>query len=88
MNPASSVDLVREALQLGLLVAAPMLAVALLVGLVIGVLQTVTQVQDQTLSFVPKLVAMAIAALFLLPWSIDRIVEYSATLYRDIPPHF
>ena len=88
MNPESSIDLLREALQLGLLVAAPMLAVSLLVGLVVGVLQTVTQVQEQTLSFVPKLVAMAIAALFMLPWSIDRIVEYSATLYREIPPGF
>ena len=88
MNPASAIDLLREALQLGLLVAAPMLAVSLLVGLVVGVLQTVTQVQEQTLSFVPKLVAMTLAAILMLPWSIDRIVEYSATLYRDIPPHF
>lgn len=88
MNPDSSIDLLREALQLGLLVAAPLLAVSLLVGLVVGVLQTITQVQEQTLSFVPKLVAMAIAALVMLPWSIDRIVEYSATLYREIPPGF
>ena len=88
MSPDTAVDLLRQALQLGLLVAAPMLAVSLVVGLLVGILQTVTQIQEQTLSFIPRLVAMALAALLVLPWSLERVAEYSIALYQGIPSTF
>ena len=59
--------------------------VAVIVGLSISVLQAVTQLQDQTLSFVPKIIAMALAGLAVLPWMMHQIVEYSSTVFNNIP---
>lgn len=59
--------------------------VAVAIGLCISLIQAVTQIQDQTLSFVPKIVAMLIATIYVLPWAISIAVEYSTNLIRDIP---
>jgi flagellar biosynthetic protein FliQ len=88
MDTDAAVDLVRQAIVLGLLVAAPVLAVSIAVGLLSSVLQAATQIQEQSLSFIPRLVAAALALILVLPWSIERLVEYSATLYREIPLTF
>ena len=77
--------LVAETLYLVLLVSAPVLAVSLVVGLTVGVLQAVTQVQEQTLSFVPKLVAVAIALVVGGGWMGGELVRYTATLWQAIP---
>jgi flagellar biosynthetic protein FliQ len=61
------------------------MAVAVVIGLVISILQAVTQIQDQTISFVPKIVGMFLALLYVLPWIMDRLIQYSVDLYRDIP---
>lgn len=71
-----------------LLLSVPVLAVATLSGLLISIAQAVTQIQDQTLSFVPKIVLMLVTTLLLLPWSISQIVEYTIELYLDIPSNF
>lgn len=68
-----------------LMVAAPMLVVALAVGLVISVIQAVTQIQEQTLSFVPKLIAVAVTFIVALPWIIQIMVKYTSELFRSIP---
>ncbi|MBV6521250.1 MAG: hypothetical protein MNPFHGCM_01383 [Gemmatimonadaceae bacterium] len=78
-------DLARNAMMVGMLIAAPLLIVALLVGLVVSILQTVTQIQEQTLSFVPKLVAVAATFLVALPWMLQLLVEYTAQLFRSLP---
>jgi flagellar biosynthetic protein FliQ len=57
----------------------------MLVGLVIGLIQALTQIQEQTVAFVPKLVAMAIALGLSLPWLLTRLVEYSRELILNIP---
>jgi flagellar biosynthetic protein FliQ len=88
MTADIAIDLVRQATLLGLIVAAPVLVASVVVGLVVGILQAVTQVQEQTLSFVPRLVVVALTMLLMLPWSIERLVEFSATLYRGIPSTF
>ncbi len=88
MTTDTAVDLMRQATQLGLLLAAPVVAVSLLVGLVVSLLQAVTQVQDQSLSFVPRLVVAAVVLLLVLPWSLERLVEYSTALYHEIPTNF
>ena len=64
------------------------MVIAVIVGLVISIMQAVTQLQDQTLSFVPKILAMAMAGLFFLPWILQRIVEYSIGIFNNIPSIF
>ncbi|MGE5192890.1 MAG: flagellar biosynthesis protein FliQ [Deltaproteobacteria bacterium] len=88
MDVETAVDLVRGATYLALLVGAPVLIVSIVVGLVISVLQAVTQIQEQTLNFVPKIVVMSFTMLLVLPWAIERIVEYATALIHDIPSTF
>ena len=65
--------------------AAPLLATALLVGILVSLIQAVTQIQEQTLTFIPKLLAMAAVFLIMLPWSIARLVDLLVTLLRSLP---
>ena len=73
--------LVREALMITLLVSAPILGAGLLVGLVISLLQAVTQVQEQTLAFVPKIVAMVVVAILLLGWIGGQISAFAERMF-------
>ncbi len=63
----------------------PALLTAIVVGLIVSLLQAVTQLQDQTLSFVPKIIAMMVVMLYTLPWVLNEIVEYSQDLFQEIP---
>lgn len=85
MTPDHAVDLMRSALVLALLIGAPALMTAIVVGLVVSMLQAVTQLQDQTLSFVPKIVAMMLVILYTLPWVLNEVVEYSHNLFQQVP---
>ena len=85
MSHALVVDLARNAIMLALLIAGPMLVVALLVGLAVSILQAVTQIQEQTLAFVPKLVGVSAVFLLALPWIIQLLVRYTTELFRSIP---
>lgn len=80
----TTVQLVREMLIVALKIAAPMLAAGVVVGLIVSVVQSVTSVQDQTLTFVPKICVMMIVAALLIPWIIQRLVDYAAELFRLI----
>lgn len=75
----------REALIITLKIAAPILLAGIVVGLIISLLQSVTQIQDQTLAFVPKILVMVIALVVLLPWITMRLLDYSATLFSLTP---
>lgn len=88
MDPQIAVDLGREALLITTIIAAPVLIAGVVVGLGIGLLQALTQVQEQTVAFVPKLVAMALALAFSLPWILQQLIDYSSNLVRDIPQTF
>lgn len=79
----AALDLVRDALVLSLTLSAPILAVGLLVGLVISILQAVTQIQDQTLTFVPKIAAMLIVAVALLGWLSVRLMEFAVAMFAS-----
>lgn len=81
MDVRMAMDLGRDCLLTALMIAGPVLAVGLVIGLLISIVQTVTQIQDQTLSIVPKIVAMAAAAVFFVPWMLQRAIDYSATLF-------
>lgn len=85
MTVDQAVELGRAAVMMGLLIGAPVLLTAIVVGLVVSIMQAVTQIQDQTLSFVPKIIAMFLAVLYLLPWILHHLMEYSKTLYQNIP---
>lgn len=87
MTPNEAIDLVRDAILMSLIIAAPLLLIGMVVGLGIGLIQALTQIQDQTVSTVPKLLAMTIAIIICLPWLTDRMLEYSRNLYQEIPPH-
>lgn len=77
----AAIDLMREAFQLTLMLSAPILLAALAVGLVIGVLQAMTQVQEQTLSFVPKMLGMGVVAILSIPWMLKIIMEFSVRMF-------
>jgi len=85
MDLDGAVELVRQATQLALVVAAPVLVVSLVVGLAISVMQAVTQIQEQSLNFVPKILLMTVTLLILLPWVIQQIVDYTTALFQGIP---
>lgn len=75
----------REALYLIVYLAAPLLLSALLAGLVIGVFQAATQIQEQTLSFIPKLGALVVALLLLGPWLLQMLLNFTENLFISIP---
>jgi len=85
MTPEALIELGRQALQTAILVAAPVLLVALLVGLVVGVLQAATQIQEATLSFIPKLLGILLALGFAGPWMLTRLIDYTQRLIISIP---
>jgi flagellar biosynthetic protein FliQ len=77
MSIDQATDLIRNALLLVLLISAPMLLIGLVVGIIISLLQAVTQIQEQTLTFIPKIAAMVGAAIILMPWIGQRLTEYT-----------
>lgn len=79
---AATVELIRHTLIISLKIAAPILGAGIIFGLVISLLQSVTSIQDQTLSTVPKIIIMVVAAALLLPWIVQRMVEFAAELFR------
>ena len=81
MDLDQATELIRHTLLLALIVSAPMLLIGLLVGIVVSLLQAVTQIQEQTLTFVPKIAAMVAAAILLMPWIGNRLLEYSAAMF-------
>lgn len=85
MNPSLVLDLGRELLTLALLVSLPMLATALVVGLVIAIVQAVTAVHEQTLSTVPKMIAVLTVALFVMPWAMGKAITFTRHVLTDLP---
>ena len=85
MTPESVMSIGTHALEITLMLAAPMLLVALVVGLLVGVFQAATQISEMTLSFIPKLVALAATLVFAGPWMLKLIVNYTRELFESIP---
>jgi flagellar biosynthetic protein FliQ len=85
MNADWAIDLTRQAVALVLVLALPVLGVGLVVALVVSVLQAVTQVQEQTLSFVPKILAMLAALLAFGGWMMERITEFARDVFSTLP---
>lgn len=85
MSSTDAVELGRQAIWTGLIVGSPVLLIGMAVGLIIGLLQALTQVQEQTIAFVPKIFAMVLVLLLLMPWLLTRMMEYAGDLITDIP---
>ena len=85
MNEQVVVDLGQQAMITAMTIAAPILIVGAAVGLLVGLFQAVTQIQDHTLSFVPKMMAMVLVLTICLPWLLDQMVEFSRTVITSIP---
>ncbi len=85
MDIDSAVEITRSAVILTLIVGTPVMGVAMVVGLMISLFQALTQLQDQTLSFVPKILAMVGTLMLIMPWIFGQIVSYTVDLWQSIP---
>jgi flagellar biosynthetic protein FliQ len=85
MTTPAAIELMQSALSTTLILVAPLLAALLVVSLGVNILQTVTQLHDHTILFVPKLIGTAAVILLLLPWLLSQIAEYTVTVYRAAP---
>ena len=85
MTSGLAIQLMNHAVMLALMVAAPLLVTALLVGVLISLIQALTQIQEQTLTFIPKLVALAIVFLIAMPWMVQQLVDYLAQSIDSLP---
>lgn len=85
MNQDTVVNLASQAITLALSVAGPLLLASLVIGLVISVFQAVTQIQEQTLSFIPKILAVAAVLVVGGPWMLNQLLGYTAQLWGSIP---
>jgi flagellar biosynthesis protein FliQ len=74
-------DLIRQTLVTALIISSPMLLIGLVVGVLVSLAQAITQIQEQTLTFVPKIVAMVASAILLMPWIGHRLIEYTSALF-------
>ena len=87
MNETWVIDLARHSLQTMLLVGGPLLAVALIVGLVVSIFQALTQINEATLTFIPKILAMAGAIMVMGPWMLRVLVTFTQNLYENLNLH-
>jgi len=85
MTPDMVMTIGRQALETTLLVSAPLLLAALVVGLIVSLFQAATQINEMTLSFIPKLIAVFVAMIFAGPWMLTMLVEYMRRLFSSIP---
>ena len=85
MDSGQAIDLMREALGLVLLLAAPILVTGLVVSLVVSILQAVTQIQEQTLSFVPRILAMLGAVMVTGPWMLAKLADFTRQVFGPLP---
>lgn len=88
MDSAAVVDLARQALWMTMLISGPLLVVGLLVGLVIGIFQAATSINEQTLSFIPKIVLMGLTLAITGGWMINTMVDYTKGIFIRIPSLF
>ena len=85
MNQDTVVNLASQGMSVALKIAGPLLLVALVIGLVVSVFQAVTQIQEQSLSLIPKIAGVAVVMVVLGPWMLGQLVSYTTALYTSIP---
>ncbi len=85
MTPELAIQLGNQALTVAVLLAGPILLAALIIGLIVGMFQAATQINEQTLSFVPKLAGLAVVLFLLTPWMTSVLTDFTESLIRGIP---
>jgi len=85
MTPELVVNFAKDALSLTILVAMPMLGLGLAVGLTVSVFQATTSIQEMTLTFVPKILAVLFGLLYFAPWMLDKLVTFTENVFQNIP---
>lgn len=85
MSGPLAIDYIRHAIYLALMVAAPMLVTALVIGVLVSLFQAITQLQEQTLTFIPKLICVTGVFIFMLPWILSQLTGYLSTVLRSLP---
>ena len=85
MTPEFVVNFAKDALSLTILIAMPMLGLGLLVGLTVSVFQATTSIQEMTLTFVPKILAVLLGLLYFAPWMLDKLVTFTEGVFQNIP---
>ena len=85
MTPEFVVNFAQEAIKVTLFVSMPMLALGLIVGVAISIFQAVTQIQEMTLTFVPKILVVLLALLFFASWMIDQLIQFTVTAIEQMP---
>jgi flagellar biosynthetic protein FliQ len=85
VTPETVMTIAQRALEMTLMLAAPLLLVALAVGLLVGIFQAATQINEMTLSFIPKLLAIAATLLIAGPWMLKMVVDYTRDLFQSLP---
>jgi flagellar biosynthetic protein FliQ len=88
MDTAMVVDLGRQALWMTMIICAPLLGVALVVGLLVGIFQAATSINEQTLSFIPKLLALGLTMSIMGGWMINTLADYTRSIFSRIPTLF
>lgn len=87
MTPDFVIGFARQSIELALMMAMPMLGIGLFVGIVVSIIQTATQIQEMTLTFIPKVVSIFIALLVAFPWMLDKMVTFTRNLIMNIPDY-
>lgn len=85
MTPQMVVEIGREALMVTLMISGPLLLFGLVVGVAISIFQAITQIQEMTLTFVPKILAVALALLIFLPWMLNMAIDFAHHMFNLIP---
>jgi flagellar biosynthetic protein FliQ len=85
MSPEFVVGFARQSIELTLLVAMPMLAIGLLVGVIVSIIQAATQIQEMTLTFVPKIISIFLVLLYSFPWVMDKMVSFTQEVFLNLP---
>jgi flagellar biosynthetic protein FliQ len=85
MSGDMAIQLARDALTMVMLVSAPMLGLGLLVGIIVSIFQATTQIQEQTLAFIPKIIAVFVAVLIFGPWMLSIMVDYTREIFVSLP---
>ncbi|THB69435.1 MAG: flagellar biosynthetic protein FliQ [Desulfovibrio sp.] len=85
MTPEFVIGFARQSIELALTISLPMLGIGLLVGVAISMLQAATQIQEMTLTFIPKIVSIFLALLFAFPWIMDKMTSFTRDLLMNIP---
>jgi len=87
MSPELVIGVARQAIQVTLLVSLPILGIGLVVGVLVSLVQAATQIQEMTLTFVPKIISIFVGLLLLLPWIMNHLVTFTVEIFQNIPTY-